>query len=172
MINFRNILLTSAALGVLSGATAQAASLSIALDTPSVFLMPGQTAIFHGTITNLEAFTVDLNSGVPNVPPLFINDGGVLFVLNAPFTLTAGQVSDPFDIFSVTIPVSYSGPWGTFSPAGTFAVLGGIELPAGTTPDAELGQVSFDLTVVPEPGTFALLGLALPVAFVLKRRLM
>ena len=169
MTNLRNLLFTAATFAVMSGATAHASSVTVSLNSQTLFVAVGQTVTFSGTITNNTAFPVDLNSGVVNLPGPFTDDAGFLFFTNAPFPLAGGATSDPFDMFSVTVDPSYAGPYG-LQPTGTFTVTGGIEFPAGTSPDASLGDTTFDIIVTPEPGTAALFSLALPLALALRRR--
>jgi hypothetical protein len=170
MTNLRNLLLTIAALAVLPGSIAQAANLSISFDFSNLLIAPGQTVTFSGTITNLESVTVDLNGCDVNLPGPFTTDCG-LFLANAPFFLNAHQTSASFGMFSVTAGVTYPGPYG-LRPGGIFTVLGGLEAGGVYDPSTQhiLSQSTFAVTVAPEPGTAALLCLALPLAFALRRR--
>jgi hypothetical protein len=170
MTKLRNLLLTTAALAILSGAVARGASISISLDASTLSAAPGGTVVFHGTITNLASVIVDLNGSVTTLAGQFTTDDGTLFFTNAPFTLNPNETSAPFDIFSVTVNSPYTG---TFQPfPGVFSVVGGLEEAGGTTPDTNLGQVVFDVVAAPEPGTAGMLFLSVPlVALELRRRI-
>ncbi|HEY1497917.1 MAG TPA: PEP-CTERM sorting domain-containing protein [Candidatus Solibacter sp.] len=161
----RNIILTIAILAVLPGAAVHAASVSVTLDFATLTAAPGQTVIFQGTLTNPGAITVDLNSCGVNPPAGLTGDCGAgLFFDNAPLSLGPGEVSGPYPLFSVTVDPNYGGPFGQV--LGFFDVFGGLTSDADDT----LAHTPFQVDVVPEPGTAALLALALPVAFVLRRR--
>ena len=68
MKNFRQLLLISAALAVAPIGSLQAASLLIVFDPLTLFGGPGQSVAVSGTVTNIEAVTVDLNSCSVNLP--------------------------------------------------------------------------------------------------------
>ena len=165
MTNLRNFIFTLAVVAVMSGATAHAVSISVALDFATLTAAPGQTVVFQGTLTNPGAVTVDLNSCGVNPPANLSSDCGAgLFFDNAPLSLDPVQVSGPYPLFSVTVDPNYSGPFGLVQ--GFFDVFGGISGDA----DVTLSHTAFQVDVVPEPGTAALLALALPIAFALRRR--
>jgi hypothetical protein len=167
MTNLRNLLMTFATLAIFLGPTSQAATVAITLETPMLVAAPGQTVIFQGVLTNTSGADVFLNSCNVNPPANSVGDCGAgLFFDNAPFTLGAGEVSGPYPLFSVTVDPNYSGPFGLLS--GSFDVVGGIASDSEVT----LGSQVFQVDVVPEPGTAALFGLALPAVFVLRRRAM
>lgn len=167
MTNLRNALLTIA-LAILPGTVCRAASIAINFDAPTLIAEPGQTVNFSGTLTNLTPFVVDLNGCAASISG-FTTDDCALFFANAPFTLNPNETSFDFDMFSVTVDSSYSGPFG-LQPSGVLTIIGALELPTGTLPDTNIGEQDFQLSVAPEPGTAALLALALPVAFALRRR--
>jgi PEP-CTERM motif len=154
-----------AILALVAGATAQAASISVSYDFPTLTARPGQTVTFRGTVTNLEAVVVDLNGCSVNMPGAFTTDNCGLFFTNAPLSLNPHETSFEFDMFTVTPNQPYSGPFG-LQPAGIFTVIGALEGPGGTSPDTNLGSANFQVSVVPEPGTAALLLLALGVILV------
>jgi hypothetical protein len=154
----RNLLLCAAALGILSGSTARAASVSISFDFPILAAAPGETVTFRGTVTNLEGVVVDLNGCAVTPTGQVTTDNCALFFANAPFTLNPGETSFAFDMFTVTVDVPYTDPYGL--KPGVFTVIGGLEGPGGPSPDTNLGQADFFVEIVPEPGTASLLGLA------------
>jgi hypothetical protein len=166
----RSFLLTFAALGLFTVAGHAANIVTINLDSSSLTVVTGTTVTFHGTLTDTGPSTVDLLSGSISLPGPFTDDGGSLFFNNAPFTLDPGAPSDGFDMFSITVSPTFSGPFG-LQPSGTFSVTGTVE---GSADQSEiiLGQTNFQITVLsPEPGTFVLLGLALSAGVALRRRL-
>ena len=150
-----------AILALAAGATAQAASISVSYDFPTLSARPGQTVTFRGTVTNLESVVVDLNGCSVNLTGAFTTDNCALFFFNAPLSLNPHETSFEFDMFTVTPNLPYSGSFG--AQAGIFTVIGGLEGPGGVSPDTNLGVSTFQVTVVPEPGTAALLLLALGV---------
>ena len=168
MTNLRKLLLTVAALAILPGAT-HAASVSITFDFPILSAQPGETVTFRGTITNLESVNVDLNSCGLTLGGQFTTDNCALFFAG-PLFLLPNETSDPFDMFTVTVNLPYTDPFG-LQPPGTFTVLGGLEINSvydGNTQNI-LGEAPLEMNVVPEPGTAALLCLALPLACAVKR---
>jgi hypothetical protein len=173
MTHLKKLFLVAVA-AALPCASVHAASLSLVFDTPSVTAVAGQTIVFTGTVTNLEDFVVDLNTCAVNLPGISNYNCDIFFdpILGAPLTLnpnsTAGD-SAHFSLMTVIIDDPYTGPYGVPF-AGAYTITGGIEFPEGTSPDTVLVEQTFDVTVAPEPGTFALLGLAIPAAFFFKRR--
>jgi hypothetical protein len=165
MTNLRNLLLTIAALAALPGTTARADSISISFDHSILSAVPGQTVTFRGTVTNLENSIVDLNSCDVNLGGPFTTDSCVAFLLFAPLFLNPLETSAPFDMFTVTVDQPFTGSFGLPSP-GIFTVLGG---PDGDAQNV-LAQAKFDVVVTPEPGTAALLGLAITMTLALRRR--
>jgi hypothetical protein len=170
MTTLRSFIL-SAALAVLPGTLANAGSVIISLDSTTLKAAPGSTVIFHGTVTNLESVIVDLNGSGTTLSGQFTTDDGSLFFNNAPFTLNPGETSLPFDIFSVMVNLPYTTPYTSAPFPGVFTILGGLELPGGTTPDTNLGQVTFGVVVTPEPGTAGMLLFGSPLVALALRRI-
>ncbi len=165
MTNLRYSLMTIASLTMFLAPASQAGTIAITLENSTLTAAPGETVIFEGVLTNTSGADVFLNSCNVNPPANTFGDCGAgLFFDNAPFTLGAGEVSGPYALFSVTVDPNYSGPYGLQS--GSFDVIGGLASDSEVT----LGSQVFQVDVVPEPGTAALLGLALPAVFVLRRR--
>jgi len=161
MTNLRTLLLTIAALAILPGATARAANIAITFDSPVLFAMPGETVTFRGTITNLESVAVDLNVCAVAIGGQFTTDNCALFFAQAPFFLNPNETSAAFDMFTVTPDLLYTGTFGLQAP-GSVTVRGGVETSGydGSTQNL-LAQADFSIAVTPEPGTAALLCLAL-----------
>ncbi len=172
MINsLRKILVSAAALAVLPGITAHGANITIAF-VPSVLnAVPGQTITFRGTITNLETVNVDLNGCDITLPGQFTTNCSGSFLTFSPLSLLPNQTSLVFDMFTVTVNTPYTGLLG-LQPAGLLTVKGGLEIGGVYDSNTQnvLGQQSFAVNVVPEPGSAVLVCLALPLAFVLRRR--
>ncbi len=170
MTILRNLLFT-AALCILSGASARAAILSLDFDLSTLTALPGQTVTARGTLTNLSASVVDLNGCSLTLPGQFTTDscGIFLSLTGAPLFLGIGD-SATVDLFTFTPDLNFTGPFGP-QPPGSFTVLGTIET-SGYDPDTlnDLLDAPFQVTVAPEPSTFALIGLALPLALALRRR--
>src|SRR5436190_3297139 len=164
MINLRKSLLAGA-LVAFSGSIACADSISISFDSPIQFAVPGDTVTFSGTIANLSSNFVDLNGCALNLGGQFTTDDCALFFNNAPFFLNPNETNGPFAMFTATVNVPFTGPAG-LQPPGTFTVLGFVEAPGdGPTDGATLNvlaQQTFQVNVVPEPGSAGLLCLALP----------
>jgi hypothetical protein len=171
MTNTRNLLLTIGTLVILTGSTAQGANVSVSFDFQRLTASPGQTVTFSGTITNLESAIVDMNGCTITLPGQFVFDCVGPFFANAPLTVDANQTSLPFDMFTVTVGVPYTDPFG-LRPPGTFTVLGGVEGPGGYDGSTQniLGEASFQVDVVPEPGTATLFCFGVPLAMALRRR--
>jgi hypothetical protein len=165
MTKLRNFLLVAIALGVLPGSVARAASLSVQFDFSTLVATPGQTVTFSGTVTNLESVVVDLNSCAVFSGALSVDCGP--FLINAPFFLNPNETSAAFDMFTVTIDLPFIGTYGPQAP-GIFSIFGGLE-PSGSS-DELLSATPFSLIVAPEPGPAVLLGLTVPLLFVLRRR--
>ncbi len=174
MKNLRQLLLISAALAVAPIGSLQAASLLIVFDPLTLFGSPGQSVAVSGTVKNLEAVTVDLNSCAVNLPGQFTTDNcGIFFdfTFGAPLSLNAGD-SATFDLFTFSANVPYTGAYGIQSPGATFTILGGLEIASFYDASVlnNLVEAPFDVQVTPEPGTFALFALAVALAIGLKRR--
>jgi hypothetical protein len=179
MTNLRNLLLTAAALAILPGAALNASSLSVTFDPTSLYAYPGETITVTGTVTNLEAVAVDLNSPDLNLTGDFTSDFGSIFfdpILGAPLTLAAsGNSGDSahFAFFTFIMNDPYTGTYGVQPPGSTFSIFGGLEVGGVYDPSSanNLVEAPFQVTVFsPEPGTIALFGLAIPALLALKRR--
>jgi hypothetical protein len=176
MTTLRNLLLAVAAIALMPSAIARAGTLSLVFDSTPIIAAPGDTITFSGTATNLANLVVDLNSCAVFLPGQFTTDNCAMFFgpTGAPLTLSAaGDPGDSahFDMFVVNVNSPFAAPFG-LQPPGTFTIIGALEDPAGILPDTNLAQANFQVDVVPEPGTATLLALALPIAFVLRRRTM
>jgi hypothetical protein len=174
MTNLRNLLLTVTAIAILPGCVARAGILSLTFDSTPIIAGPGDTINFSGTATNLANVVVDLNSCSIFLPGQFTTDNCAIFFgpTGAPLTLSAaGDSGDSahFEMFVVNVNSPFAPPFG-LQPPGTFTIIGALEDPAGILPDTNLVQANFQVDVVPEPGTAALLALAFPVALALRRR--
>jgi hypothetical protein len=141
------------ALTVLAAAGAWA-DINITFDDPNQTGTAGQTLNFLGTITNTGDTPVYLNFDNLNLTLLdaTVSDN---FFPNVPASLAAGASSGDIDLFDVTIANPGTLPLGTYT--GTYELLGGAD---GNALD-NLAQASFSVSVTPEPGYFALLGVGL-----------
>jgi hypothetical protein len=170
MRTLKAILLASAAF-VLSGATAQAGSLSLDFDFSTLIARPGQTVTARGTITNIDSSIVDLNGCSLTLPGAYTTDDCAVFLsgTGAPLFLNPGDFAT-VDLFVFT-PADPFPSYGGLQPAGSFTILGTLEV-SGYDPNTQndLLDAPFQTTIVPEPSTFALLALALPFAYRLRRR--
>jgi hypothetical protein len=145
----------------LAGGASGSSILTLTFQSSTLAGDPGATLSFIATAVNTAAVTENLNSDSFNVaPPLTLNDSS--FLNNWPLALTAGESFGPSILFTVTVP------FGTDPGAydGTFNILGG----PGVGDQNLLGSASFTVDVVPEPGTFALIGFGLTVAVLGRRR--
>lgn len=172
MINLRNFLLTAAVLSILPGATARASSLSVIFDPLTLVALPGDSVIVRGTVTNLEPVAVDLNGCSVFLPGQFTTDSCLIFYdlsVGAPLSLAVGE-SQTFDLFTYTVNVPYTDPFGLQPPGATFTIQGALEPPYDGTTLNNLVEAPFQLEVAPEPGTAALLSLSIPLVLALRRR--
>lgn len=173
MTNLRSLLLAGAAAAILYGGTARAGSLTLAFDSAPVIAFPGDTVTFSGTVTNLESVVVDLNGCAVSLLGPFTTDNCAIFfdpIVGAPFTLSAsGDAGDSahFDMFTVSVNDPFPGAYGV-PYTGTFTITGALEDGSGGS-DTNLVQSNFEVEVVPEPGTTALLLIGLPALALLRR---
>jgi hypothetical protein len=139
------------------------ADINIAFDVPNQSGAAGQTLNFLGAITNTGATAVFLNNDSFNFT---LTDATVVdnFFASVPVSLAAGASSGDIDLFDVTIANPETLPLGTYT--GIYGLLGGID---GNAAD-NLAQASFSVSVTPEPGYFALLGVGLSLIGWLHRR--
>lgn len=119
----------------------------------------GDVLTFQGTLTNLGAPAVFLNSLSFTFPAGFAVNDAPFFAL--PAMLTPGQSTGLATIFTVTIGNVAQGIY-----------LGSITILGGQGPNALNSLVTrdFQIAVVPEPGTLALVGGALALARLTRRR--
>ena len=130
------------------------ADINISLDDPNQTGTAGQTLNFLGTITNTGATTVFLNNDSLNFT---LTDATLVdnFFANVPISVAAGASSGDIDLFDVMIANPETLPLGTYT--GIYGLLGGID---GNAAD-NLAQAGFSVSVAPEPGYFALLGIGI-----------
>jgi hypothetical protein len=134
----------------------------ISLDDPNQTGSPGDTLVFTGVLSNGDPDTVFLNSDSLNLvgSSFLIND---LFFSSVPVSLDAGQSSQDFDLFEITVFNPFTDPPGLFM--GSYGIIG------GSNSDAQvlLGSASFSITEVssvaqtPEPSSLFLFAIGLTV---------
>jgi hypothetical protein len=133
---------------------------------------PGDTLAFLATLANpSDTDTIYLNGAGSTAASPFLSVDTSPFDVNAPLSLTPGEVSGPFELFDVTIdPSAPAGPY-----IGSFvSIQGGADAGQGTAFD-DLADISFDVDVagaspVPEPGTAVPISLGLFAIFAIARR--
>lgn len=149
-----------------------ASDITINLDAPFQLVNPGNTIAFVGTIVNNDPAIVDLNFIEVNLNGLaFSVDDSAFFngppAVGASIGLPLTQTVD-FEMFDVT--VAGDAPAGLNT--GSVTILGGVEGPGGydSTSQNVLGSEAFQITVAPEPSTFAIASTALAALYLLRRR--
>jgi hypothetical protein len=165
MTKLRNVVLAIAALSF-SGPAVRAADITITLDLSVLAAAPGSTVTFSGFLTNLDNAQVDLIGCTPTILGSFSTDCTPFFN-NAPLFLNPLEVTSSFDLFTVTVQTPFTDVY-TLYP-GLFTVDGGIDA-GGSSGDAPLGQTTFSVDAVPEPGTMGLMGLAVAALGFLRLR--
>jgi hypothetical protein len=160
---------------LLSFAAASAATLTLNLDSPTLSVLPGQNALFTGTLTSTYDVTLDLNSISVNLGGDFLIDT-LPFFLTGPLTIAANSTSAPFEFFTATPNDPFTGLFGSYS--GTITIFGGAQVNGLSDPSVldQLGDQSFSVVAldpvaaVPEPASGSMLLLAAAGAFVYRRR--
>jgi len=124
---------------------------------------PGSALTFNGTLSNLTASTVFLNSAGINLAGAFTpgDQDTSPFFINAPLSLTGNGATPAIDLFTIDIP----SPFTTGSYAGTFTVLGGADANAQDTSGSANFTVQAGGAPVPEPGAGSLFIAASVVLF-------
>jgi hypothetical protein len=155
----KHIALSILATVLLAACTARAGVVTMVLDSPELYGMPGDVLAFSGTLTNTTDADVWLNADNYNLPTGFgpgtIDDSP--FFDNTPSGyLAANGTSGDIGLFNITIPSPLAdGDYG-----GTFTILGGADIESQDV----LASVDFTVGVrqeansVPEPGTLPLVG--------------
>jgi hypothetical protein len=149
-----------------------ASDITINLDAPFQMVQPGDLITFTGTIVNNDPAIVDLNfievdlSGTEfsvDDSPFFIGPPTVGASTGLPLTQTID-----FEMFDVM--AAGDAPPGRST--GTVTILGGAEGPGGydSTTQNVLGSATFQITVAPEPSTFAITFIAIGALYLLRRR--
>lgn len=155
-------------LALLAPAPAQANTITITLDNPTLIGTPGQTLQFFGTLGNssgAEQFLNGFNGTI--LAPQFLVDT-LPFFMNAPLSLPAGDVTPSLHLFDVMIPNNaVAGIYG-----GSFSLIGGATFDAQDLIGDGTFQVKVDGNVVPEPEAKLVLalGMAALSALYLRRR--
>jgi PEP-CTERM motif-containing protein len=152
-----NLLLFAA----LAGCACGSPILTLTLVQSTVSAAAGGSATFTATGLNTAAVTENLNGdSFTPAPPTTLNDSD--FVNNWPLFLNAGASFGPADLFVIDVPTGTA--QGSYS--GVYDILGG---PLVSDLNV-LGTVNFTVNVIPEPGTFALLGIGFALAALRRRR--
>jgi hypothetical protein len=156
-----------------AGVAASASAQTVTADFgPTTLNLPaGSSFTINGTVTNNTGQTAYLNGFHAELPGADSLDESP-FLSNAPFQLSDGETSGPFDFFQFTLPGDAIGSYNGF-----FTILGGLENVNPGANDA-LFTGNFTVTVpsttdvVPEGGSLPLLlaGLLVPVGVAFRRR--
>lgn len=167
-MKLRNFFLLIVSLGV---ANAFGDTVTVKLDLSNLTLMPGGTVDINGDIINNTSDYAIMNAiSVQGLPSGLAVDTSPFLL--GPYYLNPNQASDDFTLFTVTLPESYTGPFGKLP--GTITILGDTSFELiNTTATNPLGDTTFDVNVptptnspAPEPTTSLLfvLGLLLVAA--------
>jgi hypothetical protein len=151
------------ALGLLLGLPPMSqADLIFTLDTPLQKVHPGATLTFTGTLINLNGPTLFLNGDNFTLDGVGLTLDDTPFLLNAPTSLASG------DSFVGTLFTVAADPTTLPQQAlGSFTIIGGLT----ETGQSPLATQEFQVTVVPEPGSLALLcGLGVMGTSLLRRK--
>lgn len=157
----KNLLALVVASYLWTSTLAQAAPLTITLDTPfqTVSSAGGDLLTFYATVTNIDpGSTVYLNGDSANLygPGLALDDTG--FWTNAPLALAPGASSGRFELFAVSVPADTAA--GLY--AGSFSIMGGGAADYGT-----VGTANFNISVTPVPEPSSVLLWSVGLLFVL-----
>jgi hypothetical protein len=139
---------------IAAGAAFQASAMTVTLTPDTLFVNPGGTISFSGTLDNNTASTVFINSdSVTFAIPGAVDDSP--FLTFAPLFLVQSQVTGVFQFLNVTIPIGQGA--GTYD--GVIDVFGGDSESASNL----IGSGAFHVTVnsvgpsAPEPGSILLI---------------
>jgi hypothetical protein len=149
---------TLSAVFLLAILAARSGSASILIDLDQSLLtgLPGDTLVFTGTISNTGGSTIYFNSFTLNLSgSSFLPDGdGPFLSASFPASLDAGNASGDIELFQVTILSPFTDGLGIFD--GAYTLLGGDDGAAQNS----LAVAPYQVQVVPEPGTGALVVIA------------
>jgi hypothetical protein len=144
------------------------ANITINMVQTSLFGTPGSVLTYSGSLTNNTAVVQNLNGANLSGFGTFATDTTPFFN-NAPFFLTANQVTSIFALFTVTVP-SNAAPG---SVTGLFTILGGPGINdqsvIGTAPTITATATSS--TATPEPATLGFMFAGLAGMALARRRL-
>jgi hypothetical protein len=130
------------------------ADIAVTFDDPFQSGGPGATLRFFGVISNSGSDTVFLNADNLNLAGTSFTVADLFF--NTPLSLGAGMSSPDIELFDVTVNNPLSDPFGLYS--GSYVLSGGLDDQA----QDYLASADFGVaTVVPEPGSWSLLAIAL-----------
>jgi len=158
MKNLKSLLAPSLAVVALlmAGTAAKADSLplSVTLDSAYQTGTAGETLTFYATVVDSSATdTINLNADTFNVDaPLQLDDEW--FWDYSPYSLSPLASSGDFEMFSVYIPTGTA--VGVYT--GSFQIVGS---PDQDPTSGDVGSVTFNVEVTPEPSSLVLLGTGL-----------